>query len=245
MPQCSLCEKQRELVKSHIIPRAFWRLRDDGRTPLTGPIAVINNVDLRLEPSRLGPYDNTILCEECDGFLGRLDQHAAEKLVNGTRHFHARVLGLEILQYPEADAIVLTRFLASVAWRASKSRHKYFKRVDLGRYESEFKDIFYRHRNQIPKLECIIAEYDRAEVPQLDPAYTRMEGVRFLVVYANRFIFYLKIDKQPAPPEFRGLALTSGKPVLSMVRSWRSSKEARIMNKIVVAMPTPRFWKRR
>jgi hypothetical protein len=47
----------------------------------------------------------------------------------------------------------------------------------------------------------MIAEFDQADVPQLNPTYTRLAGIRFLVLYANRFIFYLKVDKKPTPSQ--------------------------------------------
>jgi hypothetical protein len=193
----------------------------------------------------LGPYDTEILCEDCDGALGVFDQHAAEKLLHGERHFELRDGEKGVLNYPGANAELVMKFLASVAWRASKSNYKFFKRVELGPYEDELRRIFLSECNGSPKLDCIIAEYDKADVPQLDPAYTRLDGVRFVVLYASRFVFYVKVDKRQTPNEFQEFCLSIGRPVLSLVRRWDTTKESRIIMKLVASMQRPPFWKRR
>lgn len=91
----------------------------------------------------------------------------------------------------------------------------------------------------------MIAEFDQADVPQLNPTYTRLAGIRFLVLYANRFIFYLKVDKKPTPSDLQGLMLKEGRPVHSLVMTWSLSKEAKIMKKLAIKMPSPSFWKPR
>lgn len=245
MSTCRPCKNPRPLVESHIIPKSFWPLKDDNRSPLIGPLAIVDNVNFRPEPSRKGPYDKTILCEECDVALGQLDQHAAEKLLRGKRHSVVQLFGCRVLRYPDANPDIIIKFLASVAWRASKSSYKYFDRVKLGPYEDQLKKIFDWQANDRQSLECMIAEFDQADVPQLNPTYTRLAGIRFLVLYANRFIFYLKVDKKPTPSDLQGLMLKEGRPVHSLVMTWSLLKEAKIMKKLAIKMPSPSFWKPR
>jgi hypothetical protein len=94
-----------------------------------------------------------------------------------------------------------------------------------------------------PDFECLLSEYDLEEVAQLNPTNTRMGDLNFVVLYANRFAFYLKLDQRPLPLTWKEAALAEGRPVLSIVRSWTATKEFKLLKKVVQTNPKPRFWK--
>ena len=132
MPVCRLCLKEKRLIRAHVIPQPFWPNEMSGG----GVAKIISNTSGHYpKKSRTGEYDNTILCGRCDGFLGILDQHAAEKLLNGTAVEAVVHRGLTVRQYPDAVPETVHRFIASVFWRASVSSRKFFGRVQLGPYE--------------------------------------------------------------------------------------------------------------
>lgn len=161
MPTCKLCGNDRKLIDAHIIPRAFWRLPPAGEDA-----AKILSNSKGVHPRRMleGVYDPNILCGECDGQLGKLDQHAAESLL------HARpdnIKGFRQLmgrRYEEADPARLRLFIASVAWRAPISHQTFFARVSLGPYEELIKRALQQGINN-SRVECVLGEFDKEDVP--------------------------------------------------------------------------------
>jgi hypothetical protein len=193
-------------------------------------------------PSYVGLYDPNILCQQCDGELGKLDQHAAEKLVRGTRE-KLHLPTVDVWRYDQAHPRTLIRFLASVAWRASVSSLPYFARVRLGPYENKLRSISMGEIEPTPDFACLLSEYDLEEVAQLNPTNTRLGDLNFIVLYAHRFAFYMKLDKRPLPLELREASLAYDRPVLSIVRPWTATKEFKLLAKVVKANPKPAFWK--
>lgn len=228
LPVCQLCREERKLIDAHILPRAFWRLSK----PSERPAKIISDSE-HPKVTRKGVYDQTILCRDCDNLIGTLDGHAVKALLKSEPISAAR-LGRSVLGkcYPRADATELTKFVASVAWRASISKQRFFHRVKLGPYEEPIRQWILTGGERPRGIEATLAEFDRYEVPILDPHQTKTEGVRYWVIYGDRFVFYLKTDQRPTPISLRPLALTDGQPVISVVRSWLTSKEFTIQRKL-------------
>jgi hypothetical protein len=240
MPLCQYCNNERSLISAHIIPKSFWNIdKEDG-----GPLAVLNSrSNWKPQRSQQGEYDRNILCEACDNKLGVLDQHAYENLVNvqGTPIVNSE--RARAIKYESADAKTIHAFVASVAWRSSKSKRDFSTRINLGPYEKIYFAAFNGDEDALKSLDCFIAEFDERNVSFLNPQYSTMGGVKFVVIYANRFTFYIKADKRKIPDIFRPFAITNGQPVLSLVRTWIGSKQHEAMVKVVKSNPRPRFWK--
>jgi hypothetical protein len=221
MPVCLLCGEDKPLIDAHIIPKGFHP-----EPAAIGPAVLVSN-KAGVYPRRapVGVYDQHILCAECDGALGILDQHAIENLLNSNA---ANILEGNAKRYADADAATVLRFIASVAWRASASKHDMFDRVELGPYGGALKEVATGDSDAAP-VSAFLAEFDVPSPPYLNPHRTKIEGVNFLVIYAARFIFYLKLDKRPTPRAFDALQIRPGRPVVALVRSWHSSKEKQIM----------------
>ncbi|MHB1104487.1 MAG: hypothetical protein ACYC0C_17280 [Devosia sp.] len=188
--------------------------------------------------SKTGVYDTQILCADCDRLLGVFDQHAVEKLLRGK--FICRRddrVDVHVHDYPDADPDILRKFVASVAWRASLTTDEMFKTVRLGPYADAILDLLKGNAPSKP-IEVLIAEFEPSIGGFLNPHRTRFSGVRFLVLYAARFVFYLKTDQQPAPAELAAAQLTTGQPVRLIIRQFDNSKEAAIMRGM---LDNPRF----
>ena len=235
MPLCKLCGEEKKLVDAHILPRAFWQL------PLASEQAaklMSNIADDRPAKTLKGVYDSGILCEACDLVLGRLDQHASESLLQGRNFEPFFKDGLEVgRHYTEADANIISQFIASVAWRASISSHRFYKSVRLGPYEAAIA-AWLRDESDMPEgIGTVMAEFDQDDVPMLDPHKTRTDGVRYWVLYGDRFVFYLKADKRATPQSLRRFALEETGVVMTAVRKWQGSKERAIMQNIAGRNP--------
>jgi hypothetical protein len=124
-----------------------------------------------------------------------------------------------------------------VVWRASVSDHYFFGRVNLGRYEAIIASILNGGSADSYAIPTILGEFDSDDVPILDPYFTRIGGVRFWVIYANRFVFYIQADRQRTPSEFTSFCLKAGQPLISLVRSWENSKELPALRTVAQANP--------
>ena len=80
-----------------------------------------------------------------------------------------------------------------------------------------------------------MAEFDLSRPPFLNLHYLRMSGMQFLIIYASRFVFYLKVDQGQTPRDFRFAELRSGKPVITVIREWETSKERGVLTSVARA----------
>jgi hypothetical protein len=236
---CRRCNKSKTLVKAHVIPRAFWNLPEQS----AGPLAMVSNSPgWKIKPSRIGPYDTGILCEECDGIIGLLDQHAAENLLRdkSRTRYQNDIAGL--YHYKNASAQIVISFIASLAWRASISSHHFFERVNLGPYESKFFELTDKGKQFELEESIIVMEYDQ-ETPIMDPHMSRIEGLKILSFQTERFLFQIKVDQRPFSQELKQVTLHPSRKVISLVKNWEESKQKEALSKIVAGISKPKFWK--
>jgi hypothetical protein len=195
MPTCKLCEKDRPLVDAHVVPKAFWAIPQNGEEP---PRLMSNTKGEWPKRIRRGIYDNTILCAQCDGLLGKLHQHAAETLLRSRTNTITDPRGKPLArQYLTADPLRITRFIASVAWRASISSHPVYHRVRLGPYEERVRQLLLRDDAKMGEVEAFLGEFDQDDVPPLDPHCIRIEGARFWLIYAKRWTSGVRQNSWP------------------------------------------------
>jgi hypothetical protein len=221
MTECKLCQQQKKLIKAHIIPEAFYELKKHGNLPL---IILGEAPKGKVKKSRLGYYDENILCEECDGELGILDQHAAEKLLHSNNRSRSSNNDIDFYKYNDADTQTIIKFVASVIWRASISTLPFLKRVKTGNYEAQLRDFLNGTGSLDLNQSILITEFDYVDAPILDPFNSRFEGVNIVVLQANRFQFFLKLDKRPLPAGIVDICLGSGQPVQTIVSEWKNSR---------------------
>jgi hypothetical protein len=235
MGKCRLCEKEVQLIKAHVIPEAFLALpaAEDGA-------AKIMSAATGFFPKRTltGIYDDKILCQPCDCELGKLDQHAVEKIQRGQDLVEIRSGNQTYArQYRDADAELVEKFIVSVLWRASISSHYFFNRVKLGPYEAIIRDMLLGHSPEGGRVQTVLAEFDKEDCSILNPHQTRTDGVRFWVIYANRYVLYTKTDQLKTPSGLAELVLKKGSVVTSVVRPWEGSKEYPSLARLAAANP--------
>jgi hypothetical protein len=239
MTECRMCKVEKNLVKAHIVPRAFQM---HASLPEETPRVFSSNPARHPKRSPIGAYDPKILCSECDGNLGKLDQYASETLLSGQRRrvdnqIDGTIAGYE---YGSADPIRLAAFVASVAWRASISNRDEFTAISLGPYEERVMRALQADAFTLPQgVSIVLAEWDRDDVPQLYPHEHRFNGARTWLFYADRFIFYVKVAKTPFLSPFRDAELRPDSPVRTFVRNWTDSRERELMSSIVQRAPNP------
>jgi hypothetical protein len=223
------------LIKAHVIPEAFLALP----SAEDGPAKIISTTPGFFPKRTLsGIYDDKILCQSCDGELGKLDQHAVEKVLRGQNVVEIGTDNQRYArQYGDADAELVNKFIISVLWRASISSHYFFARVKLGPYEGIIRDMLLDRAQDEGRVQTVLAEFDKEDRSILNPHQTRTDHVRYWVIYANRFVLYTKTDKLRTPNGLANLVLKKGSVVTSVVRPWEGSKEYPLLARLAAANP--------
>jgi hypothetical protein len=211
-----------------------------------GPLAILSGApSSRPLRSPQGVYDSNILCEECDNEFGKLDQHGCETLLEAEGIPIAGEGDTKGFIYDKADGSKLISFITSVAWRASKSKHDYFNRVFVGKYEELLQASFRGDVNAQAQLDCFIFVYDKRNIPQFAPSYNLSDGIWTLVISANRFVLLIKIYEGKASSILESHAIRPGSQVLSLIVNWEGSSHKKVAHRIVKANSWPKFWKNR
>jgi hypothetical protein len=123
--QCKLCLRQATLRRSHVVPEFVYR-----------PVFGAGHTAVVLEPNkpkrthRQTGYWERLLCDECEGRLGRLETYFADVWFKKPLR-PRRIPGLEV-EIKGLDYSRLKLFFLSVFWRAGVSTLESFQDVSLG-----------------------------------------------------------------------------------------------------------------
>jgi hypothetical protein len=201
MPECRQC-KSPSTIKAHIIPASFTHLARDGEKNLA-------QVSMRGGPqTQSGIWDPGILCQACDGVLGRYDaytiafiRHQQDVAPKEYRPFNV----------DDADVAKLLRFAMAVIWRASLSDRHEFKHVDLGPYEEKFRQTLFDEAPLPTAFETLIFRYQSATHPTHQfirlPVVRKHNGARYYDFIAAGWNFIIKVGQAPLSFEMQHFAL--------------------------------------
>ncbi len=129
---CESCGQERQLIKAHIYPEwAYRALYPDGRVNNDAPLLLVSGSESRTRRSRIGIYDDQILCQSCDELIGRLyDGPAKRYLLETPLQVFKEMPEGSVYVLPGADPQVLKNFFLSLVWRASISQREEYGHVD-------------------------------------------------------------------------------------------------------------------
>jgi hypothetical protein len=232
---CKLCGQSKNLIDAHIIPASFWSVGSK-------PLAVFSDANgSRPRKSPIGIYDSNILCDDCDNELGKLDQYALENLIRkpGTTEFS---LDRYSKKYTPIDVAKIHKFILSVAWRASKSKHDFYAEIVLGPYEDKFGDAFKLLNASSLRFEIFISEFDTSVLPYLQPKSVKVDSVNGVLLYLGRFKIFVKTDQRTLHNTIGSLLLQDGNKIISSVERWATSREKQMVDRILQKNPRPKFW---
>jgi hypothetical protein len=139
--KCRLCQQERELRQSHIVPELLW-------TEVYGPDHVTLSVDVELDyvrSLRKGVRE-PLLCAECEERIGKYESYFARFWL-GT-HPAPRILptGANVVGLNGIDYAAFKLFHMSIFWRASVANDSAFRHADLGIDEEQARRMIY-HEN--------------------------------------------------------------------------------------------------
>ena len=131
--KCKLCNKETEIINSHIIPEFFY-------IPLYDEKHRFRQLSTSLE--KIKKYEQKgirekLLCSECENNFSKLEGYAA-RLFNKDYTISAEYNNDNVL-FHGIDYKKFKLFQLSILWRASVSSLPFFSQINIGPYERKIK----------------------------------------------------------------------------------------------------------
>lgn len=218
----------RRLIRAHIIPRGFARDMKQGH-----PHNLKVSMD-RVQATQHGVYDPEILCERCDGTLGKLDDYALEVCRRFPQEHKVVSDGMFVMENVDGDQFA--RFVLSVLWRSSVTKRTEFRKVSLGPYEMRACEVIFGAKplSSMPEYELLVSRYKT--VGRFDPAATytsparsRFEGANGWAFALHGFRIMAKIDKRSLPSILRPAIVNGNTTLLGVFGDFHSTSEGKAM----------------
>lgn len=217
---CRLCNTEKEkLCKAHLIPESFYKyMYPDGKIEGNALRMVLHEVD-HLKKSRIGLYDDGILCASCDQLLGRLDEYGKDALLDNEPNIVYASDGTEIFALKGLDVTKLALFFLSVLWRCSVSQRQELSYVNIGtKFENKIRELLYLKKGTIDDFPIVITRYkylnENYKKMFFLPKPLKMEALNYYYVYfPNGYKVLIKVDSRTQHRELDALTLKEGKEV--------------------------------
>jgi hypothetical protein len=219
MSPCKLCGKEAPLVRAHIIPESMYPFEEVRREPL---IMVPSDPNIPRGKSRVGEYDTTLVCADCEATFAPWDEYAirifrSEPIRSSYIYVdsEARLYTLEAYDYKK-----LKLFFLSLLWRATESSRPFFEHVAVGsRHTIRLKHMI---RNKDPgnpdEYSVFIVRFTHhadAHKAVLTPQRRRWgdDRIAFWHFYLAGYMCVIKVDQRLTPPLFFKMILRPNEPL--------------------------------
>lgn len=230
---CKLCGENEKLIKAHIIPEGFFKPLRSGKMV---PEIHSNIKGVFPKRSPIGIYDNTILCEKCDKYLGVWDGYAQKLLIQHFSEELAVQKGKTKAAYKidKYDYNQLKLFFLSILWRASISSRQFYSKIQIGPHENILKEMISGGDPGEPIDYAVsLAKFSDPRVTaMLDPHKKRLDGINYCQFYITGFVLYIKVDKREPPDFLKDLCLKRDPPFWIILRDLNKSEDGKIIKKI-------------
>lgn len=196
---CRLCLEEKNLIKAHIIPRAFF--------PRTNsPMEMTKVYGTHLEHSKKLPsgfYDTQILCQDCERRFNNCDDHAIKVLKHGN-FVPKRVIGPDnVLYFENSDFnyAKLKMFFIGLLWRAIVSEQYYYSRIKLADHEPILREFVIRNDapNDIGLYGVLICKYTNTSSFEnisdfhFMPLISTKSGIQYVEFRFGGFVFFINV----------------------------------------------------
>lgn len=131
---CVRCS-EKKTIKAHLIPRVFCKEVQVGKGHATSI-----KEDESFHFSQSGTFDKGILCADCDGKLGQLEEYAAKVLASIRNNSKGLTFGPKVVEGVDKEKIA--RFCAGILWKYSITQAQYGK-INLYGFQDDVKKIAY------------------------------------------------------------------------------------------------------
>jgi len=230
---CQLCGKDKKLIKSHIIPKGFFKpMQLENKAALL----YTNTENVHPKRSPIGFYDKNILCKECDAKLGVWDEYAQKLLLHSFNEDKAVYNGKDKVYYTirDFDYKLLKLFFISMLWRASITSHKCFNRISTGPFEEKLKNfILSNSPGGEEEFPVTLAKFSNPDFKfVLDPHQDKFDHINYYRFYLTGFVAYIKVDKRNSVGLHKIFRIKKDEPILIILRDLHGSKDGDVMKEI-------------
>lgn len=223
-------------IEAHLIPRAFVHdIRRGHKHILIGSAASTGR-----KVSQSGLIDRNILCEKCDGHLGKYDQFG----INFCRTFGAKsqLVAPEIFCIRPADTENVVKFFVSILWRYSISVLDEAKDVNLGPFEDKFKDILFAGASCATEPGTVLWRYKSRVIKEEEiflPPFKSPFVDGTLDAYSisiGGFRTFVKVDARPLPPALLPMIINGKSEITGGYLYFENTQEFKAMRAIAENM---------
>ncbi len=196
------------------------------------PLIVVIDSKPHTKRSRTGIYDENILCADCDGILGNLDDYGKKVFLETELAPFDSAEGLAFY-LPGIDPLKLKVFILSILWRLYISTLPESGNIPLNKKFSE--KLFYMVKNgdagSLNDFSVVLRRFNYSESEKewakyyQTPVRAQHEGIDYINVYfPNGYKILIKVDERPQLANLAPLTLQSGK--LVHVLTYENFKDA-------------------
>lgn len=237
---CQFCKKEKKLCRAHIIPVSFYRfMYPNGKIEGDSLILIADNKEF-VKKRRIGLYDRTILCEECDGKLGKYDQYGKSVFLDIEPTLIKVIESGNAFLFQDVDPKNLKLFILSIIWRASISNLPEFKSVKFStKFEEEIREMLIAGNvGGLNDFSVVISRFGYLNFDKELRQYLQMplaelvNGVNYYKLYLpNGYIILIKNDENPQITPLVPLTLDVKKPIY--VIQYEYFEESREFKKLI------------
>jgi hypothetical protein len=206
-------------VKAHIIPKAFYLIRDEyvGKMKL-----VSSSHESHVKRCPAGVYDEAILVKEGESRFCNWDNYAYGLLVTQFHNFQKiKKNGVpRAYQFSDYDYKALKLFFLSVLWRAGVSSRPYFQQVKLGVFEVALRQAILNSNPGNAEFHSVVLAVfdDHMEYPKMvDPRPVVISGVNFFRFNIGNIVATIKADENMTPLPLSCIQLKPASPPLNVI----------------------------
>jgi len=179
---------------------------------------VVHDLDY-VRKTRIGLYDDSILCASCDNQLGVLDEYGKNILLDTTPRLVYNTEEGRIFTLENVDGARLLEFFLSVLWRCSISNLNELSRVNLGpKFEKKIEKIVLGDLSELFDFSTVVRRYDFVNEGYKKMSYLpipqKIGGINYYnLSFPNGYKVLIKVDSRSQPMELIPFTLKSGAPV--------------------------------
>lgn len=236
---CKLCKHDHKLVKSHVIPRSFFKQDKDEQPYWILPRT--QNEYIKRSPT--GIYDQEMVCTNCEKLFCPFDTYGHEflaQLSHARKKIQQNEKETEILEV-NYDYNKLKLFFIITLWRAHHCKHEFFKNVRLGAHHENILGNMILTCNPGSKddYSAIITKFEYPSkdglelMAELDPDRLKLDGINCYRFYFASYRIFIKVDQQPFKDSLRDIAISETGKGIILLKDFRESKEYPVvLNKV-------------
>lgn len=211
---CKLCGEHKKLVKSHVIPEAFFRqISNDGIASKT----ISNKLGSYPKRAPIGIYDTNILCQACEDSFHFYDDYAISIFRDFAEDADRSIFikGRPAVSF-NVEYSRIKLFFISMLWRAGISNEDYFKSVQLKEHENRLKELILKRDPGGRHDYSVVGRIFNANpeiVPMMGPYSCRnLAGARAYSFVFSGLQFFIKVASHKFDSDIHQIMLEPNKP---------------------------------